>query len=178
MTVQTSGCKVAGAPCKLLLMPELPDIAAYISALEPLIVGQPLLRSKTGKRLSPSNGTTAACERGGSRRARTAPHRQARSHWSRRRSLAGASSYDCRATPLATARGEAERPQQSGSLRLPQWFSRPHRSRHEAPRFVAHPKWRGGSAGQSIPAASTSSPATSARSALRLQRRIALSKEL
>jgi len=32
---------VAG-PCKLVAMPELPDIAAYISALEPRIVGQPL----------------------------------------------------------------------------------------------------------------------------------------
>jgi formamidopyrimidine-DNA glycosylase len=30
------------APCKLVAMPELPDIAAYISALEPRIVGQPL----------------------------------------------------------------------------------------------------------------------------------------
>jgi formamidopyrimidine-DNA glycosylase len=28
--------------CKLMLMPELPDIAAYVSALEPRIVGQPL----------------------------------------------------------------------------------------------------------------------------------------
>ena len=32
------------ATCKLVLMPELPDIAAYISALEPRIVGQPLER--------------------------------------------------------------------------------------------------------------------------------------
>ena len=30
------------SPCKLLAMPELPDIAAYITALEPRIVGQPL----------------------------------------------------------------------------------------------------------------------------------------
>ena len=29
-------------PCKLMVMPELPDIAAYISALEPRIVGQKL----------------------------------------------------------------------------------------------------------------------------------------
>src|SRR5450755_316681 len=28
--------------CKLICMPELPDIAAYLSALEPRIVGQPL----------------------------------------------------------------------------------------------------------------------------------------
>jgi formamidopyrimidine-DNA glycosylase len=31
-----------GASCKLVGMPELPDITAYISALEPRIVGQPL----------------------------------------------------------------------------------------------------------------------------------------
>ena len=38
------GCKNAGATCKLVGMPELPDIAAYISALEPRIVGQPIER--------------------------------------------------------------------------------------------------------------------------------------
>ena len=38
------GCKNAGAACKLVSMPELPDIAAYISALEPRIVGQPIER--------------------------------------------------------------------------------------------------------------------------------------
>lgn len=32
------------SPCKLVPMPELPDIAAYISALEPRIVGQPIER--------------------------------------------------------------------------------------------------------------------------------------
>jgi formamidopyrimidine-DNA glycosylase len=32
-----------GASCKLVNMPELPDITAYITALEPLIVGQPLV---------------------------------------------------------------------------------------------------------------------------------------
>src|SRR5713226_4047524 len=33
-----------GVACKLICMPELPDIAAYISALEPRIVGQPIER--------------------------------------------------------------------------------------------------------------------------------------
>ena len=37
-------CKNAGPACKLIPMPELPDIAAYISALEPRIIGQPLQR--------------------------------------------------------------------------------------------------------------------------------------
>jgi formamidopyrimidine-DNA glycosylase len=37
-------CQNAGTECKLILMPELPDIAAYISALEPRIVGQQLER--------------------------------------------------------------------------------------------------------------------------------------
>jgi formamidopyrimidine-DNA glycosylase len=32
-----------GSACNLILMPELPDIAAYISALEPRVVGQTLL---------------------------------------------------------------------------------------------------------------------------------------
>jgi formamidopyrimidine-DNA glycosylase len=36
--------QTAGAACKLISMPELPDIAAYITALEPRIVGQPMER--------------------------------------------------------------------------------------------------------------------------------------
>jgi formamidopyrimidine-DNA glycosylase len=39
-----SACKSAGADCKLISMPELPDIAAYISALEARIVAQPIER--------------------------------------------------------------------------------------------------------------------------------------
>jgi formamidopyrimidine-DNA glycosylase len=35
-------CKKTDASCKLIGVPELPDIAAYISALEPRVVGQPL----------------------------------------------------------------------------------------------------------------------------------------
>jgi formamidopyrimidine-DNA glycosylase len=44
--IDSSGqcCKSAGANCKLISMPELPDIAAYISALEPRIVAQPIER--------------------------------------------------------------------------------------------------------------------------------------
>jgi formamidopyrimidine-DNA glycosylase len=38
------GCKIGGAACKLVGMPELPDIAAYISALEARIVRQPIIR--------------------------------------------------------------------------------------------------------------------------------------
>src|SRR5467141_1737834 len=38
------GCKSAAATCKLISMPELPDIAAYITALEPRILAQPLER--------------------------------------------------------------------------------------------------------------------------------------
>jgi formamidopyrimidine-DNA glycosylase len=36
--------QLAAAGCNLMSMPELPDIAAYISALEPRIIGQQLLR--------------------------------------------------------------------------------------------------------------------------------------
>jgi len=35
-------CQTPALPCNLVYMPELPDIAAYISALEPRIVGQTL----------------------------------------------------------------------------------------------------------------------------------------
>jgi formamidopyrimidine-DNA glycosylase len=37
-------CKSAGVACKLIRMPELPDITAYISALKSRIVGQPIER--------------------------------------------------------------------------------------------------------------------------------------
>jgi formamidopyrimidine-DNA glycosylase len=39
-----SACQSAGAACKLIGMPELPDIAAYITALEARIVAQPIER--------------------------------------------------------------------------------------------------------------------------------------
>jgi formamidopyrimidine-DNA glycosylase len=42
--LRSRGCKNVAVSCKLTGMPELPDIAAYISALEPRIVGQPLTR--------------------------------------------------------------------------------------------------------------------------------------
>jgi formamidopyrimidine-DNA glycosylase len=35
-------CKIPTPPCNLVSVPELPDIAAYITALEPRMVGQPL----------------------------------------------------------------------------------------------------------------------------------------
>ena len=44
LVLRSRGCKSVGVTCKLTGMPELPDIAAYISALEPRIVGQPLER--------------------------------------------------------------------------------------------------------------------------------------
>src|SRR6266404_6919601 len=37
-----SSCQTAGATSKPLVTPELPDIAAYITALEPRIVGEPI----------------------------------------------------------------------------------------------------------------------------------------
>jgi formamidopyrimidine-DNA glycosylase len=36
------GCKRPGNPCNLIIVPELPDITAYLSALDSRIVGQPL----------------------------------------------------------------------------------------------------------------------------------------
>src|ERR1700684_3303982 len=38
----TPRCKTGGTTCKLIGMPELPDVAAYIGALESRIVGQPI----------------------------------------------------------------------------------------------------------------------------------------
>ena len=43
-------------------MPELPDIAAYIGALEPRIVAQPLEQVRLGKRLSASDRATALAD--------------------------------------------------------------------------------------------------------------------
>src|SRR5215475_1687785 len=37
-------CKTTRKPCKLIFVPELPDITAYLNALESRIVGQPLQR--------------------------------------------------------------------------------------------------------------------------------------
>jgi formamidopyrimidine-DNA glycosylase len=37
-------CKSGRLPCMLASVPELPDISAYIAALEPRIIGQPLVR--------------------------------------------------------------------------------------------------------------------------------------
>jgi len=37
-------CQMSGSACKVISVPELPDIAAYISALEPRVVGQTLER--------------------------------------------------------------------------------------------------------------------------------------
>src|ERR1017187_11023155 len=42
--MQAQCCKSPLVRCKLIPMPELPDIVAYISALEPRIVGAPLQR--------------------------------------------------------------------------------------------------------------------------------------
>ena len=39
-----ASCQIRAPPCKLMSMPELPDISAYITALESRIVGQPLQR--------------------------------------------------------------------------------------------------------------------------------------
>jgi formamidopyrimidine-DNA glycosylase len=39
-----TSCQIRAPPCKLIWMPELPDISAYITALESRIVGQPMTR--------------------------------------------------------------------------------------------------------------------------------------
>ena len=44
LTKSRRHCKTSGPTCNLIQMPELPDISAYLKALEPRIVGQPLLK--------------------------------------------------------------------------------------------------------------------------------------
>ncbi len=39
-----TSCQIRAQPCKLIRMPELPDISAYMTALESRIVGQPMTR--------------------------------------------------------------------------------------------------------------------------------------
>ncbi len=46
--IQQPRCKVTAATCTVISMPELPDIVAYIGALESRIVGQPLERIRLG----------------------------------------------------------------------------------------------------------------------------------
>jgi formamidopyrimidine-DNA glycosylase len=43
-TKNFASCQIGSPPCKLISMPELPDISAYITALESRIVGQALTR--------------------------------------------------------------------------------------------------------------------------------------
>ena len=66
--------------CKLEAMPELPDIAAYITALEARILGQPLERVRLASvfLLRTVDPPLAASRAHG---ARAAPHRQAHRHW-------------------------------------------------------------------------------------------------
>ena len=45
---RTRDCKMLGAQGKLVSMPELPDIAAYITALEPRVLGKKLERVRLG----------------------------------------------------------------------------------------------------------------------------------
>ena len=106
-------------------MPELPDIVAYIDALETRIVGQPLERVRLAKPVSAAHHRSAGR---GSRRpdgARTSPRRQAHRDRSGRRSLAGAAPDDRRPAALASAGSQTGRPPDAGGLR----FSRTARSR-------------------------------------------------
>ena len=77
-------------------MPELPDIAAYITALEPRIVGQRIehVRLASPFLLRTAQPPDNGC--GGTHRAGVAANRQADRDWSGRRSLAGAALDDCR----------------------------------------------------------------------------------
>ncbi len=125
-------------------MPELPDIAAYISALEPRIVGQPIeqVRLASPFLLRTVQPPVADVEGKMVRELRRIGKRIAIG--SRRRSLAGAAPDDCRPPALEAPSGQAGRTQESGSLRFSHWLSRAYRSRHQAPRIVVGHRRRGG----------------------------------
>ena len=118
-------------------MPELPDIAAYLSALEPRIVGQPIRANSIGQPLSASHRATASYQCRRPHCARTAANWQANRHWRGRRSLARAAPDDCRPTALAASRGKAGGTPKSGRFRFSQRLAGSHRSRHKTSRVVA-----------------------------------------
>ena len=49
---QKLSCKRPGATCILISMPELPDVEAYVTALESRIVGEPLQRVRLASAFS------------------------------------------------------------------------------------------------------------------------------
>ena len=159
-------------------MPELPDIAAYISALEPRIVGQPVEHVRTGQSFSASHRAAPGSRCGRKDGSRAAAHRQAHRDWCGRRSLAGAAPDDCRPPALEASSGQACRTQESGSLRFSHWLSRAYRSRHQAPRIVVGRRRRGGACKPWTREESMSSPAISTHFATLLRSKIARSSEL
>ena len=176
--VHTESCKKSGQPASMIGMPELPDITAYISALEPRIVGQPLehVRVASAFLLRTARPPVASVEGRMVRELRRIGKRIAigveGDLWLvLHLMIAGPAA-------LAAARGEAGGPQKSGCLRLPQRFPGAHRSGHQAPRFVASCSRVRTRCVPSTLVASTSSPATSILFATRSRSRIARSSGL
>ena len=148
-------------------MPELPDIAAYISALEPRIVAQPieqvrlaspfLLRTAQPPLTNVEGRIVRELRRIGKRIAIGVEgdlwlvlHLMiaGRLHW-------------------RAARSKAGRTPESGSFRFSQRLSRAHRSRHKASRIAVCPRVARRRCSPSTLAESTSSPAISTRFAPR-----------
>ena len=77
-------------------MPELPDISAYLSALQRRIVGQTAAASAHRQPVFVAYGLAADCGRCGPPGHGAAPHRQAHCHRPRQRFVAGAAFDDCR----------------------------------------------------------------------------------
>ena len=118
-------------------MPELPDITAYISALEPRIVGQPLehVRIASAFLLRTARPPVAAAEGRVVRQLRRIGKRIAigveGDLWLVLHLMIAGSAA------LAAARSKAGRATESGRLRLSSWFTRAHRSRDQAPGILA-----------------------------------------
>ena len=75
-----AGLQTSAATCKLIAMPELPDITAYISALEKRIVGQTAGASASRQSVSSAYRRAAAFECRRTHREELAPDRKAHCH--------------------------------------------------------------------------------------------------
>ena len=114
-------------------MPELPDITAYLAALEPRILGQPLervrlqsvfvLRTADPPIASVEGRTVQALRRIGKRIAIGVDDASTRGQTA---ALARPSSHDCRPPSLAAAARQALRPPVSPRPRFSRRLARPH----------------------------------------------------
>ena len=100
-------------------MPELPDITAYLDALEPRVVGQPLEQLRIGNPFLVRTIRPEPADLVGPPRGQPASPRQADRVRVRGRAVHDRAPDDCRPLPLARSRRRASRQARAGRLRLP-----------------------------------------------------------